>query len=142
MSRKLALLAAAFAFSAIIGAGSLAHAQAQSDMIPPGGSLPGGSTMGSRAQMGGSAMSGGASASAGAPMRGTSAGAGAPMRGASMGTGRSMRRHHAMRGNRGMRAERRQMRADRRAAQNPDAAYMGGGAVYERTADGSLRPVM
>jgi hypothetical protein len=32
-------------------------------------------------------------------------------------------------------------RADRRGTSGSDGAYMGGGAVYERTPDGSLRPM-
>jgi hypothetical protein len=49
------------------------------------------------------------------------------------------REHRGMRQER--RAMRRQMRAERRAENDPDGAFMGGGGVYERMPDGSLRPV-
>jgi hypothetical protein len=49
------------------------------------------------------------------------------------------RERHGMRQER--RAMRRQMRAERRAENDPDGAFMGGGGVYERMPDGSLRPV-
>jgi hypothetical protein len=125
MSRKFALLAAAFAFTAIIGAGSVAHAQAQSDMIPPGAPLPGGSTARGPVESGNLAPAG----------RTAYSGSGAA---ASTTTARPYRH---MRGNR--QAMRRDMRQRRAAATAPsDRAYLGGGAVYERGADGSLRPVM
>ncbi|WP_338662334.1 hypothetical protein VQH23_19225 [Pararoseomonas sp. SCSIO 73927] len=123
MSRKFALLAAVCAFGAVLGAAPGAFAQAQSDMIPPGAPLPGGST---RAP----AMSDGSMAPAGrTAVGGSAAGSSAPM------------------ARQSYRGERRSMRQARRAraasrAQGSDAAYMGGGAVYERGADGSLRPVM
>jgi hypothetical protein len=114
MSRKFTLLAAACAITALVGIGSGAQAQSQSDMVPPGGNPAGGASRSmSPATMPGSAM---------APRH------------------HSMGRRAAM--HRERRAMRREMRADRRAAQNPDAAYMGGGAVYERMPDGSMRPVM
>ncbi|MCR0982287.1 hypothetical protein [Roseomonas populi] len=121
MSRKFALLAAACAFSAIIGAAPGAFAQAQSDMIPPGAPLPGGSTAappmssGAVSPAGRTAVGGSAGYSSGAAVR--------PM----------------------TRSQRQAMRQGRRSAsraQGSDAAYMGGGAVYERGADGTLRPVM
>ncbi|MBP0493063.1 hypothetical protein [Roseomonas indoligenes] len=120
MSRKFALLAAVCAFGAVLGAAPGAFAQAQSDMIPPGAPLPGGST---RAP----AMSDGALSPAGRTAVGGSA---------SSSMARPMHR--------GSRQAMRPMRRDRSAsrAQGSDAAYMGGGAVYERGADGSLRPAM
>ena len=116
MSRKFALLAAAFAFTAIIGAGSVAHAQAQSDMIPPGAPLPGGATARGPVESGNLAPAGRTAYS-----------------GSTAGTTARTPRH--------MRSNRQAMR-QRRATAEADRAYMGGGAVYERGADGTLRPVM
>lgn len=56
---------------------------------------------------------------------------------------RGMHHSRAVRAERRERhAMRREMRANRRAANDPNGAYMGGGGVYERAPDGSLRPVM
>ena len=110
MSRNLAAIAAAFAFTALVGAAPGAHAQAQSDMVAPG-AVPGSSMSGTMPQA-------------------------APM-------GRGMHHNRAMRAERHERhSGRREMRSSRRAANDADGAYMGGGGVFERAPDGSLRPVM
>ena len=116
MSRTFAAIAAAFAFTALVAGGSAAQAQANDPIS---------GTSGSGSTMSGSTMSGAPMAAGAAPMARPAG---------------QRRMHRQMRHER--HAMRRQMRADRRAAANPDAAYMGGGAVYERTPDGGLRPVM
>ncbi|TPG55647.1 hypothetical protein EAH89_13830 [Roseomonas nepalensis] len=127
MSRSLAAVAAAFAFTALVGAAPGAHAQAQSDMVAPG-ATPGTSMPGTMPR--GPAMSPAA--------RGTMPSgemSQAPMhRGAHSRAMREERRERQ--------SARREMRANRRAANDPDGAYMGGGGVFERAPDGSLRPVM
>ncbi|MBP0445178.1 hypothetical protein J8J14_10340 [Roseomonas sp. SSH11] len=129
MSRKFALLAAAFAFTAFMGAGSVAHAQAQSDMIPPGASLPGGSTQRGAVENS-SVMPNGRTAYSGSSTRS----------GARMGQHHRMHSgRHATRGER--RAMRRDMRQQRRASASSESVYMGGGGVFERMPDGSLRAV-
>ena len=125
MSRKLTVLAAAFAFTALVAAAPGAHAQAQSDMVAPGAN-PGAGMSGSTMPRG-RAM---APATGGAMSSGTAA---SDMPQGGMHHRRAMRERQAMR---------REMRANRRAANNPDSAYMGGGGVFERAPDGSLRPVM
>jgi hypothetical protein len=129
MSRKLTVLAAAFAFTALVAAAPGAHAQAQSDMVAPG-AMPGTSMPGTMPQ--GRAM---APSPRGSMSSGTMTEAAPAHRG--MHHGRAMREERRER-----RAMRSQARADRRAANNPDGAYMGGGGVFERAPDGSLRPVM
>lgn len=44
MSRNFTILAAACAITALVGFGSAAQAQSQSDMVAPGGSVPGASS--------------------------------------------------------------------------------------------------
>ncbi|WP_198382570.1 hypothetical protein [Roseomonas sp. KE2513] len=125
MSRKLTVLAAAFTFTALVAAAPGAHAQAQSDMVAPGANPAAGMS--------------------GAPMPRGRAMAPATSGTMSSGTAASDMPHSGMHHRRAMRerqAMRREMRANRRAANNPDGAYMGGGGVFERAPDGSLRPVM
>jgi len=125
MSRKYSLLAAAFAFTAILGAGSVAHAQAQSDMIPPGAPLPGGSTTRSSTDSLGAAPPGRSAIGGSASSRAMATPPRPMARSGTRAAGRPAMRRSAS-----------------TAAANPNGAYMGGGGVYERQADGSLRPVM
>jgi hypothetical protein len=127
MSRNFATLAAVCAFSALLVAGSAAQAQGTMDRGGMSGSGMNSGGMTSGGMSGGGAMN--------APQAGSGDMSGRPMASGS---------HRAMRHERHMqrRGERRQMRADRRAAENPDGAYMGGGGVFERAPDGSLRPAM
>jgi hypothetical protein len=134
MSRTFTALAATLAFTAVVATGSIAQAQTgmgtqmqQQGSGGMSGSMPmqhqGSSGMSGSMPMqhqGSGGMSGSADMSGSAP----------PMH---------ARQHRGMRQER--RAARRQMRADRQAANNPDGAYMGGGGVFERLPDGSLRPV-
>ncbi|WP_043833605.1 hypothetical protein [Muricoccus aerilatus] len=120
MSRKLTVLAAAFAFTALVAAAPGAHAQAQSDMVAPGANP-------------GAGMSGATMPRGRAMVPATSGAMSSDMPQRGMHHRRAMRERQAMR---------REMRANRRAANNPDSAYMGGGGVFERAPDGSLRPVM
>ena len=120
MSRNLTALAAAFAFTALVASAPGAHAQAQSDMVAPGAN-PGAGMSGSSMPRG-RAMAPAASGAMSSEMPATG-----------MHHRRAMRERHAMR---------RQERADRRAANDPNGAYMGGGGVFERAPDGSLRPAM
>jgi hypothetical protein len=120
MSRTFTALAATLAFTAVVATGSIAQAQTGmgTQMQQQGsGGMSGSMPM---QHQGSSGMSGSAEMSGSAP----------PMH---------ARQHRGMRQER--RAARRQMRADRQAANNPDGAYMGGGGVFERLPDGSLRPV-
>jgi hypothetical protein len=112
MSWTFTALAATLAFTAVVATGSIA--EAQSGMGAPMQQSPSGS-------MSGSDMTGSTPPMHAREHRGL----------------RQERR--AMRQER--RATRRQMRAERRAENDPDGAFMGGGGVYERMPDGSLRPV-
>ena len=125
LNRTFATLTAAFAFSAIIAAGSVAQAQGASATQMPSQNSGGmsGSVPMQQPGSGGMHSSGGMSGAA-----------------ETYGSAPHARSEHSMRSER--RAMRRQQRADRRAAQDPNGAYMGGGGVFERLPDGSLRPVL
>ncbi|MFH5926186.1 hypothetical protein [Roseomonas xinghualingensis] len=125
MSRTLATLTAAFAFSAIMATGSVVQAQSATTTQMPSqnsGSVPGSVPM-QQPGSGGMSNSGGMSGATG-----------------TYGSAPQARSERSMRMER--RAMRRQQRAERRAAQDPNGAYMGGGGVFERQPDGSLRPVL
>ncbi|MFC7736897.1 hypothetical protein ACFQX4_13790 [Roseomonas sp. GCM10028921] len=131
MSRNLAALTAAFAFTAMVAAGGV---QAQTSMGGSAGGMPSGmgsTTTGSTGMN--SNMNSGPAGSGGMPMPAPQASQGGMQ-------DHSMHGQRAMRGER--RAMRRQDRASRRAANDENGAYMGGGGVYERLPDGTLRPVM
>lgn len=133
MSRNIAALTAALAFTAIVAAGG-AQAQGSSTMGGSAGGMPSGmgsTTTGSTGMN--SNMNSGPAGSGGMPMPAPQASQGGMQ-------------DHSMHGQRAMRGERRAMRrgerAERRAANDQNGAYMGGGGVYERLPDGTLRPVM
>jgi len=126
MSRKLTILAAACTLGALLGAGSGAQAQSQSDMIPPGGMPPAGASQPAPA---------GAMNSQGMPSTGTTR-MRRPMAAAAP-SSRPMRASRPMHG----RPARGGMNNPNDRGGGSDAAYMGGGAVYQRMPDGSMRPM-